>query len=323
MLTRQIRKFCCAFHANRARRPKKRPSSILNPYCMVFCLVQTILGCGLPQVVLLDKPKKLERVHASDGTEQSLPSTVVAFAFPDDDTNIIGYVIYYKVYYSGISDPDYINDNDKKHFDENSYIGPNNEMQPGSIIPNKRGFLKLGEFGKSELGEYYIAHNGSQKAVYIDFDPGGSGASDSNLREEPIIGYDYPVTKNNKIKVLARGFIDPTDVRGSTETYPGDKLRSFVKDWEYDFGGDGYNDGDLRRGYSLLEKQPGLTVEVIRSCGVPYFKVRTPVQLRIGFVVHSYGRIKGSLQPVTSKPVYLGDVVYSPVHDANRNRSQP
>lgn len=315
MLAQQNRRFRCASHTSRAG-PKKWPFPVLSSYCIVVFLVQIIVGCGLPQVILLDKPKKLENVHPSDGTELPLPSTVIAFAFPDDDTNIIGYVIYYKVYYGGTRDPDYINDTDKRFFDENTYVGPNAEMQPGSNIPNKRGFLKLGEFGKSELGEYYIAHNGSEQAVYIDFDPGGRGATDSDLREEPIIGYDYPVTESNKVKVLARGFIDPTD---------SDKLRSFVKDWEYDFGNkvDGYHDGDLRRGYSLLGKQPGLTVEVIRSCGVPYFENRRPSELRIGFVVHSYGRTKGSLQPVTSKPVYFGDVVYSFVQDANRSRPNP
>jgi len=288
---------------------------------IILILVQVVVGCGLPQVVLLEKPIRLERVDASDGSgSQELPSTVIAFGFPDDDTNIIGYVIYYKVYYSSTEDPDYRRD--ERYFDENSYSGSNEEMQPGDIIPNQRGFLRIGEFGASEFGEYDIRHNDSQEAVYIDFDPGGRGGGNSDQREEPIIGYDYPVTEDNKVKTLARGFIDPTDRREGTETYPGTKFRSFVKDWEYDFNnrGDRYHDGDLRRGYYLLRNQPGREIESIERCGTPYFQNHSPSQLRIAFVVYSYGRIKGALRPITSKPVYFGYVDYSPVHDANRDR---
>jgi len=283
------------------------------------------VGCGLPQALLLEKPIRLERVDASDSPRnQELPSTVIAFGFPDDDANIIGYVIYYKVYYSSTQDPDYRVD--ERYFDENTYIGSSTEMQPGDIIPNQRGFLRIGEFGKSEFEEYDIKHNDSQAAVYIDFDPGGLGGVNSNQRGEPIIGYDYPVTEDNRVKVLARGFIDPTDTRKGTATYPGTKFRSFVKDWEYDFDnrGDRFNDGDLRRGYNLLGNQPGREIKSIERCGTPYFRDRSPSQpLRIGFVVHSYGRIKGTLRPITSKPVYFEYVDYSPVHDANRDRSSP
>ena len=279
------------------------PSTIV---CLL--LVQIVIGCGLPQATLLEKPEKLDYVHISDHPNRPpLPDTVIAFGLPDDDTDIIGYVIYYKVYYSASRDPDYREDG--KYFDENSYISTNDEMQPGSAIPNQRGFLKVGEYGKSEFAEYYIGHRGNQKAIYIDFDPGGEGGADANDRNQPIIGYDYPVTEKNKVKVLARGFIDPRDETGN-------KFRSFVADWEYD---DRYHDGDLRRGYFLLDNQPGRTEEDIRRCGNPYFKNRSPDgTLRIGFVVHSYGRIQSSFKPVTSKPVYFGDVGYSPIHDSHR-----
>jgi len=324
ILMQRIRIFCLIAHTNRARLDS-RFSTILISYGMIAFLVlaQIIMGCGLPQVILLDKPIRLYRVDASDSLEAPpLPPTVVAFAFPKNDADIIGYVIYYKVYYSSSTqDPDYWEDT--KYFDENTYVGNNNEMQPGDAIPNQYGFLRIGEFGKSEFGDYDIRHNGSQKAVYIDFDPGGKGADgrDANLRNEPIIGYDYPVTEDNKIKVLARGFIDPTDTREATETYPGDKFRSFVNDWDYDDDdGDGYHDGDLRRGDYLLGNQPGQTLEHIRRSGEPFFQKSPPSQLSIRFVVHSYGRTKGNLLPLTSKPVYIGDITYSPVRDADRSR---
>ena len=300
---------------------KKTPGDGIIPYCMIACmtLVHIAVGCGLPQATLLEKPERLSKVHPSDDSNQPpLPSTVIAFGFPNDDTDIIGYSIYYKVYYSDTADSDYRDD--ENHFDEDSYIGTDNEMQPGDAIPDKRGFLKLGVYGKAEFEEYYIRHDGSQEAVYIDFNSGDNdaGATDANEREEPIIGYDYPVTKNNKVKDLARGFIDPRDRSESTKTNPGDKFRSFVNDWAY--SGDGYTDGDLRRGYYLLAYQPGREIKDIENCGKPYFqKDDIPVTLKIGFVVHSYGRIQGSLKPVTSKPVYFGEVPYSPVHARDRD----
>jgi len=285
-------------------------------HCMAVCLSLIALSCGLPQVVLLESPKKLSRVHASDNPpgNPELPATVIAFSLPDDDTNIIGYSIYYKVY-NGDSDPDYRGD--EEYFDENYYIRTNSEMQPGSIIPNQFGFLKVGEFNESELKEYYIAQNGSQKAIYINFDPGGEGSTDSNRRENPIIGYDYPVTEENKIKILARGFIDPTT--------KDNKLRSFVSDWEFDESDEDdsnndYTDGDLREGRDLLRKQPGRTIEIIESCGSPY-SLSQGGKLIIRFVVYSYGRIVGSLHPITSKPIIFGDIEYSPLYDADRNRS--
>jgi len=297
-------------------------------FCMIICLIlmQIVVGCGLPQVALLEQPQKLSRVHASDDPEQpELPPTVIAFAFPDNDTSIIGYAIFYKIYYS-LADPD-IRD-DERDFDENSYIGTNNEMQPGDAILRERGFLKLGEYGKSEFEEYYIGHDGSQEAVYIAFNP--SGATNADRRKQPIIGYDYPV--NNGVKVLARGFIDPRDGSENTETNPGNKFRSFVNDWEYDVDDpDGYHDGDLRRGYNLLGYQPGWKIEDIERCGIPYFLRRPKTlpdgtsvgimpgkTLRIGFAVYSYGRIPGSLKPITSKPVYVGEVGYPDLHDKNR-----
>jgi len=312
-------------------------------------LILSLISCGLPDYSSLEKPVMMTKVDfVDDPAEPDLPNTVIAFKTPVNDTNILGYSIFYKVYYSDTEDPDFIlqpgalpeTKVDKDYFDEFTYINDNVEMQPGDYIPNQWGYLKIGEVGSSVFGEYTIEHPGPGEAIYIDFDPDGEGASqsDSNQRLEPVIGYDYNGTLSphvTAIKTLARGFIDPND--GSTYSLTtgiderpsglnpgGDTFRSFVNDWMFDRNNDNDHvfDGDLRRAYNILSNhnQPS----DYQNLGDPFFSgdplPATPTgDVIIGFVVYSFGRniSGGQFSSIASKPVYIGDIKYTDFYESS------
>jgi len=293
----------------------------------VGVFILSLIGCGLPGYTSIEKPVVMTNVDfIDDPLMPELSNTVIAFKTPVNDTDILGYSIFYKVYYSDTTDPDFAlqpgalpgTKVDIDYFDEYTFINNNDEMQPGDYIPNERGFLRVGEFDKNTFEEFYINHPGPDEAIYIDFDPTGEGVSDSNLRKDPIIGYDFPVST---VKTLARGYTDPTDSLSNM-------FRRFVADWDFDLNdsGDQFNDGDLRRGYYLLSNQIApSTLEEIEASGEPFYTNGMPSggDMIIGFVVYSFGRdiSGGSFSPIASKPVYFGDIKYTPLHDVTTQRS--
>ncbi len=311
----------------------------------VFIL--SLISCGLPDYSSLEKPVMMTKVDfIDDPAEPDLPNTVIAFKTPVNDTNILGYSIFYKVYYSDSADPDFIlqpgappeTKVDKDYFDEFTYINDNVEMQPGDTIPNQRGYLKIGIMGSSTFGEYTIANPGPNEAIYIDFDPDGEGASqsDPNKRLEPVIGYDYNEAATPHVfpeKILVRGFLDPADQTEYSLTSgfdkrrsglnPGKTFRSFVADWKYDRNDDNDHifDGDLRRAYYVISHQPS----DYGNLGDPFFSgdplPATPAgDVVIGIVVFSFGRniSGGQLTAIASKPVYIGSIKYTDFHEVNR-----
>jgi len=317
------------------------------PLATIFIYSLFILSCGIPDYSSLEKPIKMSFVDiVDDPAEPPLPAAVIAFKTPSDDTNIVGYSIFYKVYYSDFADPDFVlqpgalpgTKVDIDYFDEYTYINNNDEMQPGDIIPNQRGYLKIGIMGSSTFGEFTIENPGPNEAIYIDFDPDGEGAiqSDPNKRLEPVIGYDYDEVATPHVfpeKILVRGFIDPADQTKYSLTSgidkrrsglnPGNTFRSFVADWKYDRNDDGDHifDGDLRRAYYVLSNQPS----DYQNLGDPFFSgdplPATPAgDVVIGFVVYSFGRNTsgGQLLPIASKPVYIGSIKYTDFHEVNR-----
>jgi len=292
-----------------------------NVICLSLLILIFFTACGLPTFSSLEKPVKMLKVDFVDDPAQPLlPSTVIAFRTPSNDANILGYSIFYKVYYSDSVDPDFISQavgdkDDKDYFDEYTYINDNQEMQPGDYIPNERGYLRIGELGKNTFQEYIIGHPGPDEAIYIDFDPNETGISNPDNRDEPLIGYNF---KNSTphvtaVKKLARGFADPTENSDNS-------FRSFVNDWDFDLNDDGdkFHDFDLRRGYYLLKDQlPPVSLETIQDVGTPHFISIPSGDMTIGFVVYSFGRdiSGGTIQPIVSKPVYIGDIKYSPIND--------
>ena len=284
-------------------------------FAAVFLLIG---GCGLPRAAVISEPVPIISLPAKN---------VIAFRTPSVDRNIIGYAIYYKIY-AGESDRRSQRD-ESYWFVSSSTAYSKTGMQPGSTVPDQRGFFRIGVLGRNELpgiGEPYIDHPGAGQPVYIDFTPDRKefGDSGTSSRAEPVIGFrSFPV---NPVSRVSRGFIgDPGD--------PGTRtLRSFVNDWRFDLGNAaGYHDADLRRrGYpapqntdNVMRYQPGKTLADIKAVGQPLFGRPgsiSPSEILIGLAVHSVGRnmAGGSFTPLYSKPVYIGTVTYEGPITSNR-----
>ena len=282
-----------------------RISCILVLQFLVFLL---ITGCGIPENRSLEKPIVL------DSSKLGLYSSVLAFKTPSDTTNILGYALFYKVYYS---QSDFDNEQDKdKWFDEYSYINDNDEMQPGSVIGNQRGFIPVGELG-AETQSYpsYLIEDPPMPSttIYIDFDSIQHRLVISNDSPQPIVGFEYPISTVKY--TLARGIIDPT--AGSDDSF-----RLFVADWDYDDGqpDDNFYDADLRRRYDIPASNIPATVTEYYMGGDPFFEIadQEPTQFLIGFVAYSYGIDPSNFQILTSKPVFVGVVGYSPISDTKK-----
>lgn len=268
-----------------------------------------IAGCGLPETVSLPKPSQVT----------SGSSYVVSFITPSDTTEILGYTIYYKVYFN---ETDFLDeDDDDVWFDEGTYINSNDEMQPGPIIPNQRGYIRFGEDGGDSTfyQSYQIANPGDATTVYIDFDPTNTGIF-NNDSAMPIvhlgpIGPPTPVSQNT----LVRGIIDPSDSNLAQRTFVDNvKNPSNTGDWDYDLSdGDTFYDADLRRNHDISSTSSVSSLSEALMAGEP-FAGFSPGDLIIGVVVHSYGVDPVNLEILYSKPVYLGRVVYSPLFDTNR-----
>ena len=291
--------------------PKKKFSGLRSPKphiwgfgVVVVFLSLLVAGCGLPDYITLEAPESYS------GT---LPSTVVAFTEPDD-SNIIGYALYYKIY-SGLSDLS--SENDEDWFDEASSHYTETDIPTGSTVPNQRGFLKAGESGNRATTMWstsLIPAQGVGTDIFIDFDYGAVVSTAGDDRLEPVVGTNWdgniPTTV---LMTLARGFRDPTNTSS-------DELLKFVADWDFNDGSpnDGYHDGDLRRGYNNISKQPGTTRAIVDSCGTPLFNTSPSSELYIGLVVHSFGYDPSTVAPLYSKPLYLGEIRYQQVNDVDR-----
>lgn len=282
-------------------------------------------GCGLPDYVAISKPSVVSTSSA----------TAFAFQAPVIDDNITGYILYYKIY----GDHDYSDEisDDISAFDENTYINANDEMPIGRIIPNQQGFFRVGTIGNTEVDqEFTIAHSdvGAGGTVFVDFNPDdpGTGVSDANTRYQPVVGTSDPVTSGTVLATLARGFVDPTDESGysdggvtpihQSDITPGDRLRLFVEDWDFDQDdADDFIDGDLRRGYNQMDRQ---TADIENVGTVSVFDNGSDGQLRIAIAVSALGRdiSNGTFVKLESKPILLltttTTVTYSPLYDAVR-----
>lgn len=267
-------------------------------------------GCGLPDTISLPKPSPV--------TVGS--SNVVGFATPADTTEILGYTIYYKVYFN---ETDFLDeDDDDVWFDEGTYINSNDEMQPGPVIPYQRGYIRFGEYGGNSTfyQSYQITNPGDSTTVYIDFDPTNTGVF-NNLNAMPIVHLGPVGSTPPSLNTLVRGVIDPSDSNLLQRTFVDNPINPptpHVGDWDYDLSdGDTFYDADLRRNHDISSTSSVSSLSEALMAGEP-FAGFSPGDLIIGVVVHSYGVDPVNLEILYSKPVYLGRVVYSPLFDTNR-----
>ena len=274
----------------------------------VSAFISVILySCGIPSYSHLEKPVKMSSYYSATGDGV----TLVGFTTPSNDTNILGYNIFYKIY---SQDDSTEIEEDENYFDENYYIDDNTEMETGDKIPNKRGFIKLGEYGESATVNffntpYYLLHPGAGIPVYIDFNP--TNVSDDlsgDNRAQPVITLNAP-GDSNKIKTIARGFRD-------SASYPDDKFLPFVNDWNFESNVTGSSvDGDLIRAYYLRSRQPASE----SVSGSAIFDQTVGVDIIIGFAAYSTGLdvTGGNFAKIDSKPVFLGFILYPAANDTD------
>lgn len=264
----------------------------------------------MPEYAVIEAPS-LEEISTDD---------MLAFRTPADITNIIGYMLYYKVY-TGSDDYDDTGISDRNYFDAASYS--NATVPAGENVPKQRGFFKMGQSGYYSLGKYLVeqsAIGGENTIVYIDFRELDAGIP-------PAIYLDAD-KQGNPLVELARGV---RDNRSDTA----EPLLDFYDDWDYNVGDDDdYEDSDLLRNNGtsgLLQYQPAHSstdFENIRKVAspltehksFPLFTDSNP-DLYIAIAVHSYGQdfASGKLQDLTSQPIHLGYIVITQVSDKDRN----
>ncbi len=273
-------------------------SRLLALLILTFCF---LLGaCGLPEYAVLDKPVPLSKPDVA----------CLAFEAPSDVSKISGYVLFYKLYYS---DSDFSTQNDSQAFNEVYYESSGGEMPPGDVVPRQRGFAKMGLVGGSEYPAFHILDgNLPSGKFFLDFNPGNPGNPMGDDSENPqVMLNSYPGGTPSGIH-LARGVIDPTDI-GNPD------FLVFPNNWDWDNGSpaDNYSDADLYRKLNLSEGPNVIDVVNSFKTGQPP-SVQEGEKLIIGVAVCAYGYDPSLLTLLFSKPVFLGSVEYSPVHDITR-----
>ena len=277
---------------------KIAPTSFAAHLLALLLLSVSFFSCGLPNAQSLAKPAVNNGLF-SDTTKVGF-GTVAAEA----GTQVNGYALYYKVYASA---SDYDSQNDDWHFDENNYTD-GNELASGATVPKQRGFVRAGRINQNSLPASSFNYPFPGAGFSIVLDANANDSSDSNLRDQPILGLGPdPITDANKIEV-ARGYLDPLDLTS-------DDLRSFVDDW-YLVGTS--SDGDLRRppGTQPSTNTSGSLISGLGGSNHP--------QLRIAFVTYAVGVEIATLTQLESKPIFLGYIEYDTIRwkDASaRNHS--
>ena len=251
-----------------------------------------ITGCGLPDYAKINPPTTV-------GLDPNLKW--VGFKTPTDDTNITGYVVYYKIYTNL--------ENSLYDDDRNAFTSSSEELPLGDTLPVQQEFVRA---GGTDLGRVFpsstgfnIPHINPGENVYINFDP--TNEPNSNDRAEPeVVRVDPDPGVGTPLGItLTRGYIDIEDPSASPP------LRYFVNDWRVEADtSSGYFDGDLRR--PPPKPQPGSAED--EWTGTPIFTSgNLPTSLQIAIVVYSVGldSTGGGLTFLESEPVHLGRVEYT------------
>lgn len=250
-----------------------------NKYSLYFFLLYSFLllfstSCGLPVYEALDPP-----VAASLGTGVN----AVAFTSQDDDL-IDGYVVYYKIYYSG----DSLIRTEEKRFDPTVYENDNsNELDSGDSLPKQLGFYQLGYLNKTTIFQPQISLKGGGHLVKIDFT---NSSSQTSTADPSMSINNISVSSDPDFGVPARE-INYSDA--GFGTYLNDSgFKRFVRNYEFDNSAN-YIDADLKQMLTRYQSA---------------FTDTHPTVIEIAFVVYSYGISNTTLEPLSSIPVYLGTV---------------
>ncbi len=233
-----------------------------NSIVLLTLIIFTLsASCGLPVYEVLDPPRKIG---------SSLNQ--VGFDTPDDDL-IDGYIIYYKIYYSG----DTSVDDDEAHFSPSYYEDSSSEMESGTDIPEDLDFFPLGIIGKTSVTYPHIPLRGDDHEVYFDF------TNAQNQNGDPILSIDG-VNYNQDLGTPARGVFYTDDI--GSDSY--NTFKSFINSFSTDSG---QIDSDL----ISMRSSNGGSLSNINA-------------IEIAFVAISYGISESNFEQMMSLPVYLGSV---------------
>jgi hypothetical protein len=255
---------------------KSKNKSRLNIFFYIS-LFMLLSGCGLPTYEALDPP-----TSASTGSSYS-----VAFT-SDNDTEIFGYNIYYKIY---VAD-DILIRTEEKLFDPTTYENNDlDELPSGDTLPKELGFFKMGFIDKTTTFDPQIELTGGGHSVVIDF----TSSSPQTSGSDPVITVDT-TDMNNDYGIPARG-VTYSEAGSSYPDYFNNKTyKRFVKNYEYDGS---FVDADIE------DAIPSGDISV--------------TSIEIAFVVFSYGVSDTTLEPLSSIPVHVGTIRQDTISDNNLN----
>ena len=246
-----------------------KQTDILSAIFLIVLI--TISSCGLPDYEVLEPPE----YYNPSGDYN------VGFKTPNDES-IDGYIIYYKIYYSG--DDDLI-DGDEGKFDESYYS--NDDLPSGTTVPESLDFYELAYVDNTNNSYPHIPLNGSSTHdVYFDF------KDTLNQDSDPVLYIDT-INYNSTIGIPARGVTYHAVYSDSDYSF-----KRFLKNYEYD----PYIDADLE---SMKDSYTG-DLSLINS-------------IEIAFVAISYGISSTDFNTLMSIPIYLGTVNVNNFDDNSAN----
>ncbi|MDC7232322.1 MAG: hypothetical protein PQJ58_03760 [Spirochaetales bacterium] len=223
----------------------------------------------MPVYEALDPPEAL-----------TLSSSYNAVGFTTEgDSMIDGYVIYYKIYYSG----DTLVRSEELLFDPTTYENDDlNELPSGSQLPKELGFYKLGFVRKTTQVDPQLPILGGGQNVILDF----TSSLQQTSTIDPVILLDG-TNMNDDFGIPARGVVY-SEAASYYPNYASDNTyKRFVRNYEYQGS---YIDKDIKQ--AIDRSSSGTSLSVIE----------------IAFVAYSYGISDTTLEPLSSIPVYLGTV---------------
>ena len=273
----------------------------------LFNLIAIIIiasGCGIPEFTSIDPPTVVDT---------DISETMVAFKTPSDDKNILGYMIYYKIY----------TDTGNYQADKTYFDSGDDSIKPGDTDLINKGFSRVGirsnsgtELSSNAEGTIKeIGKDSDSEVIFINID--------SNSSQEPKVGYLENYNSSNPLpKFETLQALDISLTRGYTDIRKDDsQLLSFVNDWSVGSTKEDYFDGDLRVPAPVRD-QPGRSSNLNswQQLDPLYTTASIPPELYIAFAVYTLGLEigGGKLSFMYSQPLHLGRVSYSVIKNKVR-----